>query len=150
MRMILAAAVVFATLALALGCSDDSTKPTGETSPYSGRFYATYSVLYTNCTFPAPLDGPVDILISGNECDFEDMVGTWESSAKTGYGHSATPTCIPIPPNVGCQGCYTMSFAITFASPDSFSGTYGVGYTYSTECATDSCHTQYLITGTRM
>ena len=38
---------------------------------------------------------------------------------------------------------------IMFVSPDSFSGTYGVGNTYG-DCSADSCHAHFAITGKRM
>ncbi len=142
--------MVFA-LALALSaCSDDGIGPEGaDLSAYSGTFYVTFVVVESNCAIAPPLDGNATITIRGDEIVWGSMIGSWEEEAKRGAGGSPSPTCIPINPGTGCEGCFTTSFDIVFASVDSFTGGYGAKYAYSPSCGTDSCHTYYSITGTR-
>jgi hypothetical protein len=151
MRMTAASILMLALIVLALGCSEESsTKPEGHASPYSGRFYIEYTITYTNCLFPAPLDGPMDIVISGEDLSWGTIEGHWDESTAHGWGHSTAPTCIPINPSIGCEGCFMTSFDVTYVTVDSLAGTVGLAYTYTAPCNTDSCHTNYAVTGKRM
>ena len=132
------------------GCSEDSTKPKVQSSPYNGRFYVTYVTTETNCALDIPPNSASDIKIKDSTITFGTWYGKWIEDEKRGYGKSYIGNDCPNhnPPD-HCATCITISFNITFASPDSFSGAVGVGNTYAS-CAPESCHTHYAVTGRRL
>jgi hypothetical protein len=143
---IAALAIMFAA-----SCADDDTmKPADASSPYSGRFDITYNIFDGNCILGITPDGASDITIRGDSIIFGSMKGPWLEGDKRGSGRYAFGTqCADHNPPAFCANCITSSFELTFASADSFSGTYGIGYTYH-DCRADSCHRRYAITGKRV
>lgn len=137
-------------LILAAGCSTDSDKPEETGSPYSGRFYITYTTLENNCDVDIPPSSPTEITIKEGTIVYGTIRGTWIEADKRGYGNGYIGNDCPNhnPPD-HCATCITMAYDITFASPDSFSGRYGVSFTYA-DCGDDSCHTFYTAIGKRM
>jgi hypothetical protein len=148
MRKLLAFAAVI--LFMMAGCSEDTTKPKVTPSPYSGRFYVTYTTIETNCPINIPPNSASDITVKESTIVFGSMSGTWIENDKRGYGGGYIGNDCPNhnPPD-HCATCITMAFDITFASADSFSGRYASCFTYA-DCSDDSCHTIYTANGRRM
>jgi len=148
MKCIFIAALV---ILFAASCADDdTTKPEDAGSQYSGRFDITYRIFDGNCILGLDPSGASDITIQGTSITFGSMKGSWMESEKHGYGRYVFGTqCTDHNPPTFCSNCITSSFELAFASADSFSGTYGIGYTYH-DCRADSCHRRYVITGKRV
>ena len=147
MKCIFIAALV---ILFAASCDNDTTKPGDAGSQYSGRFDITYQIFDGNCILGLTPDGASDITIRGDAITFGSMKGPWLEGEKRGYGRYAFGAqCPDHNPPAFCANCITSSFELAFASADSFSGTYGIGYTYH-DCRADSCHRRYAITGKRM
>lgn len=144
-------AVAFVILFALAGCQgkDSGTNPNAPASPYSGTFNVNYFAVQTDCGLDIPPANPTDITIKTSTILFGDAIGTWIQADKRGSGTgSIGDNCLNYDPPIVCATCIFISFDITFASPDSFSGTYSHALTYA-NCSADSCHTVYFVTGKR-
>jgi hypothetical protein len=139
---------VFTLLVAILGCSDDGgPKPEQpKPSPYSGYYYMFSRIVASDCAIQPSLAPTGQITIAGDEIEFFGYAGAWVDASKHGYGTSGQNTVI-INPTTGCIGYYILSFDITFASLDSFSGTIGIDFTYSPQCSASACHADLAVSG---
>lgn len=150
MLKMIVAACALAILFVLPACTDDGTKPAGgEESQYNGYFYVYFTVADNDCAVPAPLNGRFEIEVEGDSMSFGSVKGVWDSTTAHGSGTSPARTVV-IDPDADCYGHYTVTFDVTFASQDSFSGFYFFQAWYDDACNSDSCHTNYTITGSRM
>ena len=143
-------AIAFLALFALAGCqSKTNTGPTSTASPYSGTFNVDYFAVQNNCPLDIPPANPTIVKIQASTILFGDAIGTWIEADKRGFGTgSIGDNCINYNPPVVCATCIFISFDVTFASPDSFSGTYSHALAYA-NCGADSCHTVYFVTGKR-
>jgi len=143
-----AAYIVLLALAACQG-TDNGTNPDGAPSPYSGAFNVSYFPRETSCALDVPPPDPTVISIHTSTILLGDAIGTWIQADKRGFGTGTIgDNCLNYDPPIVCATCIFISFDITFASPDSFSGTYSHALTYA-NCSSDSCHTVYFVTGKR-
>ncbi len=142
-------AIACVILFVLMGCQNKNAGPTSPESPYSGTFDVDYFVRQTNCPFEVPPANPTAISIEANTIYFGSAVGAWIDADKRGFGTgSIGDNCLNYDPPIVCATCIFISFDITYASPDSFSGTYSQALTYA-NCSDDSCHSVYFVTGKR-
>jgi hypothetical protein len=140
----------FVALFSLAGCGKKSNTGPSTSSPYSGTFNVSYFTAQTNCTFDVPPANPAVVSVEDGTILFGDVVGTWINADKRGFGSgSIGDNCLNYDPPIVCATCIFITFDITYASPDSFSGTYSHALTYA-NCSADSCHSVYSVTGKRV
>ncbi len=118
-------------VALASGCSDDTTRPTSLTQPavdYSGTFVVQYALVGEDCSSPVlPSPRSVTISIDGGAFSLQDVgkfldpaIGAWDASAHKGDG--TAPVMAILYTDYGWYSC-NYSVTVTFEGGDKFTGT---------------------------
>jgi hypothetical protein len=118
-------------VALASGCSDETTRPISLTQPtvdYSGTFIVQYALIGEDCSSPVP-PSPRSVTISIVDGAFklqdvgavlDPATGTWDPSAHKGDG--TAPEMAILYTDYGWYSC-NYSVSVTFESRNRFTGT---------------------------